>query len=207
MPNTLIAAAAEYDIDILERPGIPAWAESMRRRCPRRELLGAARQPSVQGVMVALDRASHQRAKQREEESMDVLDVREVHRVAIPWVDDELPVAGEEPVSSHVAMSDQALLRNDLGQLGLTFGDGLPGIASVIGTVLPPRRSPAIDGSDGFHSGYRSKSTSTPNHLARGVDPERRAVHGHDVGQPIRAPAAAQSVPRRAMGCELCSRN
>jgi len=31
----------------------------------------------------------------------------------------ELPVAGEQPVSPDLAMPDEALLRNDLGELGL----------------------------------------------------------------------------------------
>ncbi len=37
--------------------------------------------------------------------------------------------------------------------LALSFGDGLPGIASVSDTVLPGWSSPLIEGSDGFHSG------------------------------------------------------
>ena len=45
----------------------------------------------------------------------------------------------------------------------LTFADGRRGIAKVMASVRPSLASPLIDGTDGFHSDQRSKSTRIPH--------------------------------------------
>jgi hypothetical protein len=65
--------------------------------------------------MVAVDsprvRSVHQYPKEGEEAPASVLDVRESHLFFSERLDVELAVAGEEPISSHVACQLRRLLR------------------------------------------------------------------------------------------------
>ena len=96
--------------------------------------------------MVALDSASHDRGKQREQHGPDVFDVREANGPVRLSVDQKLARAREEPVRTNVAVPRQTPPGSTSPSLAFTFGDGLPGIASVSDTVLPGRSCPLIEG-------------------------------------------------------------
>jgi hypothetical protein len=87
--------------------------------------------------MVALDSASHDRAKQREQHAPDVFDVREADGPVRLRSDQNSRV----PAKSQSAPTLPCHVRRRPGStspsLAFTFGDGLPGIASVSDTVLP----------------------------------------------------------------------
>ena len=103
--------------------------------------------------MVPLDSASHDRAKQRKQNAPDVFDVREEDGPVRFRMDRELARAREEPVRSSVAVPRGTAPRLDAPSLAFSFGDGLPGIASVSATVLPGCSSPLIEGNNRFRSG------------------------------------------------------
>jgi hypothetical protein len=69
--------------------------------------------------MVALDSASHDRAKQREQHAPDVFDVREADGPVRLRVDQKLARAREEPVRSNIAMPRQRPPRFDAIESGL----------------------------------------------------------------------------------------
>jgi hypothetical protein len=91
-------------------------------RCRLLEPLGPVLQRLVERIVALLDRAAHDRPEQREECAANVLDVGESHLSVAERLDCERAVAGEDPVSSRVAVPGQASIGLDVDELGLDLG-------------------------------------------------------------------------------------